>query len=168
MSEPCLMLSLDIDRDMFIEFISSLDEALIDPTEGIEWFNHVTVLYGIKDPGNSTLQLAKLINSMHSFPIKLGKVSFFRTNPDFDVLKVEVESKELLVFNSLVRSLVPYENSYPEYIPHFTIAYVKKGAFDYLEGSDYFQGLSFFPREATLSFSDRSCLDIPFYNSKKL
>lgn len=169
MGKACLMLPLDFEGQEFFNFITSLDKSLIsEENNGIEWFNHTTVLYGIDNPGESILPLAKLINSMHMFPVKLGKISFFRNNKDFDVMKVDIDSKALEVLNHLVKNTVPYTNSFPEYIPHFTLAYVKKGAFEELEGCDFFKDMEFKSENVVFSFPDHSCLEIPFYNSNKL
>jgi len=167
MSKACLMLPLDFDSPKFFHFANSLDKSLL-ADDGIEWFNHSTILYGIDDQIQSTLPLARLINALHMFPVKLGKISFFRTNPDFDVMKVDVHSPALHIVNDLVRKSVPYTNNFPEYIPHFTIAYVKKGSFKELDGSDYFEGMVFNPDNVVYSYEDHSTLSIPFYNNKKV
>lgn len=167
MSEACLMLPITLDEDtraMLIELQHQIPVNLLTG-DGLEDFHHVTVLYGIKDPLNSLVPLAKIINLMHPFPIKLGKITFFRENEDFDVMKISIESKALHTFNSLLRDVLPYENSYPTYVPHLTIAYVKKGALKELENSSLFENKVFVPKSAVYSFPDRTTACIPFYDN---
>ena len=55
----------------------------------------------------------------------LGKVSLFE-NTEYDVLKFEVESEDLQELNKICKTL-PYTSDYPDYHPHCTISYIKKG-----------------------------------------
>jgi len=82
---------------------------------------HVTVKYGIRtsDPD----ELVELLASQEMVRLVLRGVTAFE-NEDNTVLKVDVESDDLTRLNSLVSSALECENSYPEYHPHVTIAYL--------------------------------------------
>lgn len=94
---------------------------------------HVTVLYGLLDEKPSDM-LLQVFEHTAPFDIKLGPCSLFR-NGEYDVLKMEVISPFLHALNRNVCSVVAYENDYPDYKPHVTIAYVKPGTADRLEGA---------------------------------
>jgi 2'-5' RNA ligase len=57
--------------------------------------------------------------------LELKNVSLFE-NDDYDVLKFEVNAKVLHEINDRLKKF-PHTNNYPEYHPHCTIAYLKKG-----------------------------------------
>lgn len=108
-----------------------------DNTLGRETEMHVTVLYGITDPkGNRALH--KLSDKYAPFPIFLGALSLFTNNPKYDVLKLDVESPWLRKLHDELKASVPNENKYPEYQPHCTLAYVKKGSCAKMDGTDPF------------------------------
>ena len=111
-----------------------------DPEFGKTKRPHITVLYGI-DPeeGEKTKQiLAKVPKNLSA---TLGKVSLFHPpGKDFDVLKIDVTSPTLSKVNALLRKSVKYTNSYNEFKPHVTIAYLKKGMGDKYVGDTTFEG----------------------------
>jgi len=79
----------------------------------------------------------------------LGKMSVFE-NDKYDVLKVDVTGESLHDLNGKLSEL-PNEQTFPEYKPHLTIAYLKKGEGAKYAGDPRFEGqkLSF----DTLTFS---------------
>lgn len=87
---------------------------------------HITVLYGITeaDPND---KVKELIKDTKPFTVRLLGISLFDDNPDYDVVKFEIESDELVNFANALRQICPNENKFPKYIPHATVAYVKKG-----------------------------------------
>lgn len=96
---------------------------------------HITVLYGLH-----TNNYKKVYNKLKEFDtvkIKLGKVSKFE-NKDFDVIKIDVVGPALQIMNKKLRSL-DYTSEHPTYIPHCTLAYVKKNSCDHLLGNKYFE-----------------------------
>lgn len=97
---------------------------------GIEQEQHITLLYGTHK--EVTKEQVEGILNQFDFPksIKGEKVSIFE-NEKYDVLKFDVEKKYLSPINKKLKTL-PYTNEYPEYKPHMTIAYLKKG-----EGKKY-------------------------------
>ena len=73
--------------------------------------------------------------------MRLGKLSVF-SNPGspFDVLKVDVESPKLHRLNRSLRDGLEHQNDYPDYHPHLTVAYLKKGAGAKYAGDTRFAG----------------------------
>ncbi len=104
------------------------DSALAD--KGREDQPHITVKYGLK--GSRAGEVRKILEGAGPISAKLGKVSLFTTNPDFDVVKIEVISDDLQKLHQQIADAVPNEEKFPEYNPHVTVAYVKKG-----EGAKY-------------------------------
>lgn len=58
--------------------------------------------------------------------IRLGRVSVF-SNPDADVLKIDVEGHDLHKLHVMLAGL-PHTDTHPVYKPHVTISYLKPGA----------------------------------------
>lgn len=123
-----------------------------EPGCGREDEIHVTVFYGIKGEGAATVR--SVCRDFKPFSVELGRISLFTTNPDFDVLKIEAISHDLHDMNKAIRRKVNYVETFPEYNPHVTIAYLKKGRGWKHEGVDAFDGTLFNAR--TILFSDRS------------
>jgi 2'-5' RNA ligase len=88
---------------------------------------HITLLWGIH-PDEVDVDLAKnIIKSIGSMEIETDKISIFE-NPDFDVVKYEIEPTErLLQIRNILSKTLPNTQTYPEYKPHITLSYVKKG-----------------------------------------
>jgi len=97
---------------------------------------HVTVLYGLHT--NESLEVENLLKDIKGFSINLGKISKF-TSEDYDVLKIEIDAPYLHELNKKLKNL-DYTSKFKEYVPHCTIAYVKKGSCDHLLGSKHFFG----------------------------
>lgn len=93
---------------------------------GIEKEQHVTLLYGTHK--EVTKDQVKKILDQFEFPqsIKGQKISLFETDERYDVLKFDIEKKYLSQINKKLTSL-PYTNEYPDYKPHMTVAFCKKG-----------------------------------------
>jgi len=121
---------------------------------GRETEPHITVLYGLLEPEPSDA-LRQIVRRTSPFWIRLGPTSLFE-NEDFDVLKFSVVSPDLEALSGAIRQACPNENKYPKYIPHATIAYVKKGRAKHLNGLYPFEGYPPVPSEFeanTLIFS---------------
>lgn len=125
----CLMMDLDIPT--WDGILSNIDSKDLDESEDnpLEKTPHITILYGLID---SELKLDELVEDTkylyHDFQIRLHNISLFEKE-DQDVLKFEVDDS-LNVFaelNKFYRANYSYANEFPEYKPHCTIAYLKKG-----------------------------------------
>lgn len=119
------------------------DEDLYDDdgSKGRESEPHITVRYGITDTIPD-----KVVHAVsHTGPVrvKLGPVSVFSSNPSYDVLKLDVDSPALHRLNSLVDANVPFRSDYPDYHPHLTLAYVRKGKGNSFIGKEPFKGIRF-------------------------
>lgn len=114
-----------------------------DPTGfGRETHIHTTVAYGL-DPKMDRQKIADVVADI-SKPVKvrLGKISKFEPE-DYDVIKVEVESDDLHALHDVVKALGVPGETYPDYKPHLTLAYVQKGSCDDLLGQSPFEGEEF-------------------------
>lgn len=92
---------------------------------GIEKETHITLLYGIL-PEVSVYEVNKFLMPISNYSAICSNISLFE-NEKFDVLKFDVISDGLKITNSALRNEIKYENNYPDYIPHLTIAYLKPG-----------------------------------------
>lgn len=129
------------------------DKALYtkDPSMGREDEIHVTLLYGLVD--NDPSELEALLNRVNPFEIRLGLITAFKDNKDYEVLKIDVESSGLHKLHYLIEKLFPNKNSYPTYAPHVTIAFLKKGEADKFIGDEKFKGITF--KANKIRFSDK-------------
>lgn len=93
---------------------------------GVEDSPHVTVLYGFQ-PGVTKEQLADHVDmeELSAFSILCTGFHVFE-NEEYDVLIYRVESSVLYDLNRMCREL-PHQNNFPDYVPHMTLAYCKKG-----------------------------------------
>lgn len=87
---------------------------------------HITVLYGLtQDVGFD--DVASLCQGFGKITARFGEISLFTSNPEFDVVKIDIEDcPRLRTLEEKLRSL-PNENKFPQYMPHCTIAYVRSG-----------------------------------------
>lgn len=100
------------------------------PQFGREKNIHITILYGIESTNPKVV--SELLEGRKPFEVKLGNMSLFTNNNTFDVLKIDVSSPDLHDLNSILIKNLNVVQTYPEYIPHVTIAYLKKD-----RGHDY-------------------------------
>lgn len=100
---------------------------------------HVTIKYGLHD--SEPDRLKKIVKGIKSIKLKFGKISKFDTNPNFDVIKVDVISKELEKLNKKISNEIEHSDEFSKYKPHLTLAYIKKGECKDLIGNDFFNEL---------------------------
>lgn len=98
--------------------------------DGREEDPHVTVKYGLH--GTRSEPVAKVLSTTEPFDLVLGEYGFFPANEqrDSDVIyrKFSTDSVgKLSRLNKLVARSGEHTDTYPEYTPHVTLAYVKKG-----------------------------------------
>jgi len=98
-----------------------------DPTYGYDNEPHVTLKYGF-EPDLDRNTIAEILKGTKPFNVVLTSLNLFE-NDKYDVVKFEVEKCPILT--ELRRRCDGYPNtdSYPDYKPHMTLAYVKKGTF---------------------------------------
>lgn len=122
-SYGCLMIELpDTVRSYWNIF-----KTLIDPSDydedGFEDEPHITVQYGFDED----VAISEVITRIEPFPcnIKFGSLSLFEN--DNDVLKMNIISEDLRKLNKKINKYFKITSSYPDYKPHATLAYLKKG-----------------------------------------
>jgi len=96
-----------------------------DPTFGREDEMHATILYGIHS--ESPNQVEHLLADAGPITVKLNKIEIFTNPMKFDVVVIDVTSKDLTKWNGVLAEKVRHTNKYSSYRPHITVAYVKKG-----------------------------------------
>lgn len=98
-----------------------------DPTYGYDNEPHVTLKYGF-EPDLDRNTIAEILKGTKPFNVVLTSLNQFQ-NEKYDVVKFEVQKCPILT--ELRRRCDGYPNtdSYPDYKPHMTLAYVKKGTF---------------------------------------
>jgi hypothetical protein len=147
----CLMLDLKIKNWNKIINIVDKEDIYDLPDFGIETHPHITILYGLipnkVSPKEIETFVKKNIGKTNEITVKIKKMSLFE-NKDFDVLKFDINSEGLHRLNKLVKEKFPYENDYPDYQPHLTIAYLKKG-----KGEKYVKEINNKPSFKSESFS---------------
>lgn len=129
------------------------------PSFGREDNAHITVLYGIETAKNHLV--SSLFKGRKPFEVKLGNMSLFNNNV-FDVLKIEVFSLDLHDLNSMLVKNLDVVQSYPEYIPHVTIAYLKKDKGRDYVGCQKFNDRKFEVNELIFSSKDGNKYNIEF------
>ncbi len=152
------------DAKIFVNFARNRikpDEVYNDEEghKGREKEPHVTALYGLT--GNDPAVVREAIAGTGPVKFKLGKLSLFENaDKPYDVLKVDVISPDLHALNAKLRKL-PNETDFPDYHPHLTLAYVKKGAVQRLVGKEPFAGREFTIDTLTFSDAERNRTAIP-------
>jgi len=125
----CVMVRLSFKNGIFEKIHNMIepDDLYLDPNDdsfGFEKDPHVTALYGLHEEIKDE-EVEEIINGFNKPNIKIKDVSLFEPS-DYDVLKFGVESEDMNKLNKQLKKL-PHTNSFPDYNPHCTIAYIKKG-----------------------------------------
>jgi 2'-5' RNA ligase len=168
----CVMLRFKIDN-WKKDVLSIIDEEDVydEPSFGLEEECHVTVFFGILpdetkpseikeklQPGECNIRLDR--DNEDEDIIKeynLSKISIFE-NEDYDVVKFEVEDcQELKDMNKFIKKEFPNEQTFPDYKPHVTVGYVKKG-----KGKKYVQELD----EPIVAVPDKLVYSYPIDDGK--
>jgi len=106
--------------------------------KGRELDTHITVLYGVCE--NSKEIVEEVVKEFKSIKVKLGKVGYFKKDPDFDVVIIKIESEDLRRLHEKIKRKLDVKETFPVYKPHSCIAYVKKGEGVKLEGDTFVEG----------------------------
>ena len=138
-----------------LSYIESIPDDIVYTGEddmGKEEWPHITILYGLEDDQQS--EVKEILDGLDGkIKVKLGKISKFR-HEDFDVLKIDVISKDLAKINEVLKTL-SNENEYPTYIPHVTLAYVNKDEGEEFVGDDTFDGIEVIIEKIVYADKDR-------------
>jgi len=113
-----------------------------EDSQGREDHIHTTVCYGI-EPKVGFDEIKEKCD-LKPLKVSLDKVSKFDNNEDYDVIKIDVKGEDLHKLHKQIEKEIGCPgNTYPEYKPHLTIAFVKKDSCNDLIGSDPFEGEEF-------------------------
>jgi len=123
----------------------------IDPSFGREKNIHLTILGNIEDTSHEKFK--KIIGEEETIICKMGKIKLFKNNSKYDVVHIEVVNDSINILNKNLSQSIKNTNKFPLYIPHITIAYVKKGYGDKFLDDTYFEGQEFKIDELVLSLS---------------
>jgi hypothetical protein len=135
----CLMAKVDNSNSQKILAFSKKiisDDILYDKNGefGREMTPHVTIKYGF-DPDLTELDIRKIIKGIKPFSMRILKLSLFNASPnpfhhnsEYDVVKFDVEASDLKKMRRLCDQY-PNRDTFPDYHPHLTLAYVLKDTF---------------------------------------
>jgi hypothetical protein len=112
-----------------------------DSSFGREKEIHVTILGPIDE--TSLRKITVAVNNEQPVECSLGKVKLFTTNSKYDVVMLDLESKKIVDLNRNLGQSIKNTPRFSIYVPHVTIAYVKKGLGEKYRGNKYFEGTKF-------------------------
>lgn len=96
---------------------------------------HITVCYGLDSKDLDSVK--EFLSRVKPFSVTLNKTSMFWNDRKSDVLKIGVNSPALQSLYSELKEKFNPAKQYPEYNPHVTIAYLKKGYVEKYLDEDY-------------------------------
>jgi 2'-5' RNA ligase len=126
----CVMVEVPVSN--WDEITSSIDpEDIFEQEEngdpkGIQNNPHLTLLYGLHDDVKPEQVQSVFDNFDGDINIEVNGIDIFE-NEKFDVVKFNVNSQGSLQYLFDELSKFPNSNQFPDYKPHITIGYVKKG-----------------------------------------
>lgn len=159
----CLMLYFDPNLPIFSDIQKMIDENDVyygkeEGKFGRDSEPHITILYGLHSDISDS-QIESIIDNFTQPNVVLNTISIFE-NDEFDVVKFDINNTDIVEMNRVITKL-PHTTDYPDYKPHLTISYVKKGT-----GKKYIQKLSesirIKPTKIVYSKSDGTKLEYNF------
>lgn len=138
--------------DKLLAFGNAIPDDDLNLEEGgRETDAHVTVKYGIHDddPG----PVIDLLDDEGSIFLTMGVTDYF-SHDGYDVLFVRVDSPDLEQLNELISTALDVTDTYPDYHPHATIAYLKPGLGPKYANQTVLAGMTATIGEVTFSSSD--------------
>jgi len=126
----CVMLYATVPN--WKDHISIIDKDDIYDDEikdfGLEKTPHCTVLWGIHLDETEPENVKKFISTFSSIEVTINNISIF-PGGDYDVVKYDVPvTPELLKYRDALIANFPNTQTFPDYHPHMTIAYVLHGS----------------------------------------
>lgn len=148
------------------DFISDEDLADEIDWEPREDKPHITVKFGLHTDNADDLK--ELLADVEPFEVTLRKTSIFagKGETNYDVVKIDVESDALHALNKLISDNLETTDTHPKYIPHLTLAYVKKGKGAQYVGDKTFDGQTISFDKITFSDKNRNKTAIKLTGSK--
>lgn len=124
----CIMIKINFENwNSLKNIISSEDIYNEGESYGFETQPHLTLIYGLHKEV-TTEQVKSILGNFNldRLSIEVDGIGNFE-NSDYDVLKFNVIKTETLKQIHDFLSELPNSDKYPDYNPHITIAYLKKG-----------------------------------------
>lgn len=153
-----VMFLLDIPNWQQVQSVVDKEDLYVDPKgdRGYTKTPHVTVLYGFLDLVVDINSMTEFLKDMPKPIVKVKGISAFDTDPEYDVVKFDVESPDLRKANKKLE-IFPHKKLYDGYNPHVTLAYVKKGLGAKYSGMEIPEGmpLTFNPTQVMYSSPTR-------------
>lgn len=137
-----LLLTQDPLWEMTLQTISDEDLYTEGEKYGKENEAHITILYGLLTGQYSDEQIEKLLSYYTKIHFTILGIGVFENeDKPYDVVKFDIMSEDCVNLNEKLKQL-PYKNDFPDYHPHMTLAYVKKGLGnkykrDFIDGTVY-------------------------------
>lgn len=129
----CVMMEPTKIKDWDVNHIGGIEEDDIfeDPNDdsyGLEEEPHITVLYGIhEDEVDPSVIVDMMEQRMEPLVVSISEIDIFE-NDDYDVVKYNVPiTDDLQKYRNLFMDSFENTQTFPDYNPHITIAYVKPG-----------------------------------------
>ena len=124
----CVMVEVPVSNwDEITSFINPEDVYKGgDDSHGIQELPHLTLLYGLHKEVTPEMVKSVFEEFTGSINIEVNGIGIFE-NKDYDVVKFNVNPDGALQELHDKLSELPNSNEYPDYKPHITIGYVKKG-----------------------------------------
>jgi len=128
----CVIMDAKIDKwdDDHIGGIDPKDVYIkpYDESYGLEDNPHVTIIYGIhEDEIDPEVILGVIEDDMEPVTVTIDEISIFE-NDEYDVVKYDVPvTEQLQKYRDKFETSFSNTQSFPEYHPHITLAYVKPG-----------------------------------------
>lgn len=121
---------------------------------------HITVKYGLHTSNSD--EVAKIVRGFGPVTVKLGKTSIFPANEkkSYDVVKVAVSGSDIHRLNKLISASTECTDTWPDFKPHLTIAYVMPGFGKKYAGLDTFEGMELTFDSLQFSNKDREKTEI--------
>lgn len=95
---------------------------------GLEIEPHTTLMFGLHLDEVKHEDVIKWFEGIKKFKGKLTDITIFENDDaEYDVVKFDVKAKKLEEFRKEVEKKFPNTQTFDEYHPHATLAYVKKG-----------------------------------------
>jgi 2'-5' RNA ligase len=139
----CIMLYCDITKKAWKnKWLSKIDkEDLYEGEEdddkgkyGLEDEPHITLLWGIHSEEVDRKMAEAMVQALSKTEVDTENISIFE-NEEYDVVKIDIiPSDMLLQYRKIFEETLPNTQTFPDFHPHMTLAYVKKG-----EGKKYIE-----------------------------
>ena len=130
---------------------------------GLEVEPHITLLYGLENESDFE-PIKKILAECAPIKFEIGRISAFRNeDKPYDVMVVEILSKDLQDLHWKIRNEFAVTNDFPKYKPHMTLGYVQKGSCSEIEGESFWTGAQY--SCPMVHFSNTSGEQIPIHLS---